>query len=169
MVNYIHRVMNSNNGTTSLVDQLADYLKARKLRKTPERFALLEYIASVPGHFTLEMMQQHVEDSGFHMSRATLYNTVNLLTEAGMLRRHDIEGLPVQYELASTPPHSHLVCTTCHKLKEVRDKYFIAFMNTRKYTAFNTQYYSHYVFGTCSTCARKLKREKSANTKRKSQ
>ncbi len=151
--------MNPNNDNNSLVDQLVDYLKARNLRKTPERFALLEYIAGVSGHFTLEMMRQHVEDNGFHVSRATLYNTVNLLVEAGMLRRHDIAGLPVQYELAALPPHSHLVCTTCHKLKEVRDKYFIAFMNTRKYTAFNTQYFSHYVFGTCSTCARKQKRE----------
>lgn len=150
--------MNTTNGASELMNRFIEFLKSKKLRKTPERFALLEYIATTSGHFTLENMQEQVEQSGFHVSRATLYNTVNLLVEARMLRRHDIEGLPVQYELASLPPHSHLICTTCHKLKEVRDNHFIAFMNTRKYNAFNTQYYSHYVFGTCSTCARKRKR-----------
>lgn len=159
--------MNSNNGNSELLNQFVEYLKSRKLRKTPERFALLEYIAGVQGHFTLKMMQEHVEAIGFHVSRATVYNTVNLLVEAHMLRRHDIEGLPVQYELASTPPHSHLVCTSCHKLKEVRDKYYIAFMNTRKYNAFTTHYYSHYVFGTCSTCARKRKRDISVSKGKK--
>ncbi len=158
--------MNTASGSPELIDKFVEFLKSKKLRKTPERFALLEYIATVPGHFTLDMMQQHADESGFHVSRATIYNTVNLLVEARMLRRHDIEGLPTQYELASTPPHSHLICTTCHKLKEVRDKYFIAFMNTRKYNAFNTQYYSHYVFGTCSTCARKRKRN-AVTTKKK--
>lgn len=150
--------MNTTTGACELIDKFDEFLKSKKLRKTPERLALLEYIASAPGHFTLDMMQQQVEASGFHVSRATLYNTVNLMVEGRFLTRHDIEGLPVQYELALLPPHSHLICTTCHKLKEVRDNHFVAFMNTRKYTAFTTEYYSLYVYGTCSTCARKKKK-----------
>ena len=96
------------------------------------------------------------------MSRATLYNTIHLLVEAQLVRRHVFDGLQVQYEKAGNTPHSHLICTSCGKLKEVRDPNFIAFMNARKFTAFTTDYYSLYVYGTCSTCARKHKRQRGA-------
>lgn len=151
--------MNNVVSNNDLINKFVEFLKSKKKRKTPERFAILEYIAATRGHFTLEMVQQHVESSGFHVSQATIYNTLNLLVDARMLQCHNIEGLATQFELASHAPHFHLVCTSCGKLKEVRDNHFIAFMNTRKFTAFTPQHYSLYAYGTCSTCARKKKRD----------
>lgn len=156
--------MNSPNANNSLVDKFVEFLAIKHLRKTPERFALVEYAASSHGHFTFEQVLEYLESKGFHVSRGTVYNTINLLVDAHLLRRHVIEGLPTQYELASLPAHSHLVCTCCGKMKEVRDNHFVAFMNTRKYTAFNTEYFSHYVYGICSTCARKIKRNNSSKS-----
>lgn len=150
--------MTKQNANITTEEKFALFLESKKLRKTPERFAIVKHVLAFPGHFTIEMLLKSIEGDTFYVSRATVYNTVSLMVEARMLRRHDIEGLPVQYEQADVPVHSHLVCTTCGKLKEVRDKYFVAFMNTRKYNAFNTSYYSHYVYGTCSTCARKIKK-----------
>lgn len=150
--------MTKQNANITVEEQFSLFLESRNLRKTPERFAVIKHVLTFPAHFTIEMLLHSVESDTFYVSRATIYNTISLMVEAHILRRHDIEGLPVQYEQASVPPHSHLVCTTCGKLKEVRDNHFIAFMNTRKYTAFNTHYYSHYVYGTCSTCARKMKK-----------
>lgn len=135
------------------------------MRKTPERFAILDRIIDIKGHFTIESLMLEMENSKFIVSRATLYNTIDLLLEAQLIRRHSIDGMPTQYELANTPPHTHLICTVCGKLKEVRDNNFIMFMNTRKYTAFTSRYFSLYVYGTCSTCARKRKR-KQLNKKR---
>lgn len=150
--------MNSYSSNNELKEQFVTFLKSKNMRKTPERIALLEYIVATQGHFTLEMLQRHVEENGFHVSRATVYNTVNLLVAAKFLHKHDIDGIPIQFELATKLPHFHLICTSCGKLKEVSDNHFIAFMNTRKYAAFTPQYYSLYAFGTCSTCARKMKR-----------
>jgi Fur family ferric uptake transcriptional regulator len=107
---------------------------------------------------------QSMEEDSFHVSRATLYNTIQLLVEAQLVRRHVFEGLQVQYEKAGATPHSHLICTSCGKVKEVRDANFISYMNARKFTAFTTDFYSLYVYGTCSTCARKMKKRKALNS-----
>ena len=136
------------------------FLDEKKMRKTPERFAILKRILAFQSHFTIETLMQSMEEESFYVSRATLYNTIQLLVEAQLVRRHVFEGLQVQYEKAGATPHSHLICRRCGKVKEVRDPNFIAFMNARKFTAFTTDFYSLYVYGTCSTCARKMKRRK---------
>ena len=140
-----------------VVRKFSDYLDAHGMRKTTERYAILKRIMDINGHFTIEELQQIIEGDGFRVSRSTVYNTVELLINAKMLRRHVFEGMQAQYERI-TQPHTHLICTTCGKIKEVRDTNFAAFMNARRFNAFNTDHYSLYVYGTCSTCARKSKR-----------
>ena len=139
------------------VRKFNEYLDAHGMRKTTERYAILNRILGFNGHFTVEELQQMIESDGFRVSRSTVYNTVELLIDAKMLRRHVFEGMQAQYERI-TLPHTHLICTTCGKVKEVRDTNFAAVMNARRFNAFNTDHYSLYVYGTCSTCARKLKR-----------
>jgi Fur family ferric uptake transcriptional regulator len=145
-----------------VVRKFNDYLDAHGLRRTTERYAILNRIMGINGHFTIEELQQMIESDGFHVSRSTVYNTVELLINAKMLRRHVFEGMQAQYERI-TLPHTHLICTNCGKVKEVRDPNFAAFMNARRFNAFNADHYSLYVYGTCSTCARKLKRSKHAS------
>lgn len=149
-----------------VVRQFSDYLDAHGMRKTTERYAILSYILNINGHFTIEELQQIINDAGFRVSRSTVYNTVELLMDAKMLRRHVFEGMQAQYERL-TMPHTHLICTTCGKVKEVRDTNFAAFMNARRFPAFNTDHYSLYVYGTCSTCARKSKRALAAKDETK--
>jgi Fur family ferric uptake transcriptional regulator len=154
-----------------VVQQFSDYLDAHGMRKTTERYAILNHILNINGHFTIEDLQQIINDDGFRVSRSTVYNTVELLMDAKMLRRHVFEGMQAQYERINLP-HTHLICTTCGKVKEVRDTNFAAFMNARRFTAFNTDHYCLYVYGTCSTCARKLKRSRQSSnndTKKKHQ
>ena len=145
------------NSTNPIVRKFSEYLDAHGMRKTTERYAILKRIMEINGHFTIEELQQIIDNDGFRVSRSTVYNTVELLMDAKMLRRHVFEGMQAQYERI-TLPHTHLICTTCGKVKEVRDTNFAAFMNARRFNAFNTDHYSLYVYGTCSTCARKSKR-----------
>ena len=143
--------------TNPVVRKFNEYLDAHGMRRTTERYAILNRIMGINGHFTIEELQQLIEGDGFRVSRSTVYNTVELLMDAKMLRRHVFEGMQAQYERI-TLPHTHLICTVCGKVKEVRDPNFAAFMNARRFNAFNTDHYSLYVYGTCSTCARKSKR-----------
>ena len=156
----IEEFANSNN---PVVRKLSDYLDEHGMRKTTERYAILYRIMNINGHFTIEELQRMIDEDGFGVSRSTVYNTIELLIEAKMLRRHVFEGMQAQYERI-TLPHTHLICTTCGKVKEVKDTNFAAFMNARRFNAFNTDHYSLYVYGTCSTCARKLKRSKNENS-----
>ncbi len=145
------------NSNSPVVRKFNEFLDSHGMRRTTERYAILNHIMAINGHFTIEELQQMIEADGFRVSRSTLYNTVELLMEAKMLRRHVFEGMQAQYERI-TLPHTHLICTTCGKVKEVKDPNFAAFMNARRFNAFNTDHYSLYVYGTCSTCARKSKR-----------
>jgi Fur family ferric uptake transcriptional regulator len=150
------------NSVNPVVRKFSDYLDQHGMRKTTERYAILNRIMGINGHFTIEELQQIIEEDGFRVSRSTVYNTVELLMDAKMLRRHVFEGMQAQYERI-TLPHTHLICTTCGKVKEVKDPNFAASMNARRFNAFNTDHYSLYVYGTCSTCARKAKRLKNEN------
>jgi len=154
-------MVETNNANNAAVSLFGEYLDSKGMRRTPERFAILDHVLNMTGHFTIEQLQQQVTDDGFRVSRATCYNTVELLLATGLVRRHVFEGLAAQYE-RSGPPHTHLICTTCGKVKEVRDVNLAAFMNARRYNAFNTDHYSLCVYGTCSTCARKRRRTRAA-------
>ena len=68
------------------------YLQSKGLRKTQERFAILDAIYSIDGHFTMEELLDVMTESRFHVSRATLYNTMELLTDAHLVIRHKFDN-----------------------------------------------------------------------------
>ena len=147
------------NVNVQAVKIFTEFLEKKSLRRTPERMAVLDCILTINKHFTVEDLKQLMDDGPYRVSRATLYNTIELLLECEVLRKNIFDGLTPQYEIRTAIPHSHLVCTCCGKVKEVKDNTLTAFMNARKYTAFNTSYYKIVIYGTCSTCMRRLKRE----------
>lgn len=153
------KTLNDQNINSASLKKFTNFLENNKLRKTPERFAILNCILKINSLFTIDYLLQQMSTSVYHVSRATLYNTIDLLSQCGIIRRHVFEGMPPQYERITSSPHSYLICTSCRKIKEVRDKNFIAFMNAnKKITAFSVTHYSLYVYGICNTCARKMKR-----------
>ena len=62
-----------------------EYLNSHGLRRTTERYAILNRILNINGHFTIEELQQMIDGEGFRVSRSTVYNTVELLINAKML------------------------------------------------------------------------------------
>lgn len=143
---------------------LVQYLTRRRLRKTPERFAILDRVMALNRHFVADDLCARMEEEGYHVSRTTVYNTLELLVSAGLLRRHNFGSTRAHYEMISGlgSNHHHLVCTKCGKIKEIKDARLSAMFDNRSYPAFHPEWYDLCVYGVCSTCMRKSRRTAAA-------
>ncbi|MDE5941459.1 MAG: transcriptional repressor [Muribaculaceae bacterium] len=154
---------------------LTAYLKAKKMRRTPERYAILEKIFSTDEHFYVDDLHKNLEAEGYHVSLSTVYATIQLFVEAGLVRRHQFGNQPAQYERVPqgiNESHHHLVCNHCGRVRAVRDQEVISMIGNLRYPTFKTEFFSLYVYGICSRCQKKLKKEKEkeqavAKTKKK--
>ena len=138
-----------------------EYLRNKGLRKTPERFAILDKVCDMDRHFDIETLYAAIEAEGFHVSRATLYNNMELFVDCGIVRKHQFGSQSAQYEREiGTTNHLHLICRQCGKIKEVNDPELVKFMSLRRYSAFHSMDFCLYVRGICAACARRNKRKK---------
>ena len=106
--------MESQNVKDTVKQIFTEYLNANGHRKTPERYAILDTIYSIDGHFDIDTLYSLMADQeNFRVSRATLYNTIILLINARLVIKHQF-GNSSQYEKSyNRDTHHHQICTQC--------------------------------------------------------
>ncbi|MBO4499361.1 MAG: transcriptional repressor [Bacteroidaceae bacterium] len=152
--------MENSDYTKVAVAKFQEYLKAHHLRKTPERFAIVETVCSYDGHFKLEDLHERmIESRHFVVSRATLYNNINILVDSGIVTRHRL-GEMAEYEknVLGGNSHFHMVCTECGKIKEFHNDKLYKCLLAIKVGKFSVKGYTIYVNGLCAKCSNALKR-----------
>ncbi len=136
-------------------EAIVSALRSRELRLTPRREAVCETIFSCPGHICAEHILGAVSEMHprLRMNKTTVYRTLDLLLELGLLTEHKCADGRAQYEPASRGRHSHAICRKCGALVGI-DGNLVASIQTslRSRHGFEVDLESYPIFGLCSSC-----------------
>ncbi|HYM21534.1 MAG TPA: transcriptional repressor [Candidatus Kapabacteria bacterium] len=132
-------------------DVFRKFLHDGEYRNTPERFEVLDAVLSWDDHFDADNLFIYLKNAGSKVSRATVYKTLNLLHECGLVSRYRFSQGHAQYEKTTDRPHhDHLICTTCGKIIEFDNGRVVQMQNDICIAyGFKPLYHSFQIFSEC--------------------
>lgn len=107
----------------AVVERFRAYLREKTLPITSQRLAIADLLLNAPGHLSAEDVAAQVEGKGHRVGLATVYRTIDLLVESGLVVERDFgEGFRRFEPARDIPQHEHLLCSVCGIVEEFRDE-----------------------------------------------
>jgi Fur family ferric uptake transcriptional regulator len=132
-----------------------EFLEIRGEKLTEPRRVLIRQIFDTHKHFDADELVRDVHDAGHAISRATVYRTLRLLVEAGLLRELRLTNRSAYEHDYGYPNHDHLHCTLCNRVVEFRNEEILKLRDAvSRAHGFRPSGHRFLIEGVCSACSR---------------
>jgi len=137
-----------------------DYLKKRDLKNTSERFLILDQIIKMQKHFEADSLLVQLKIKNKKISRATIYRTLELLVDSGLVKKNNFNAPHAFYEpVSGLTRHDHFVCQDCGKIIEFYDDTITKIQrNLQVIHGLEVLNYTYNLSGHCAACRKKYKK-----------
>ena len=132
--------------------KLEERLREVGLKLTPQRFAVMDYLAHCREHPTAEQVRADLNRRFPRASRATIYNTLNALRDAGLVHEVYLDDRVARYD-ANIERHHHFICRACDRLEDISPEAVGALPRSRLARGYRVEHYDIVLRGLCSKCA----------------
>lgn len=131
-----------------------EFLVRSNLRVTKERQQLYDGVRAQKGHFTVDVLIFRLKESGYAVSRDTVYRNLPLLLEAGVIRQSFRAGRETVYEVnEGKPHHDHILCSECGRVEEfLEPKIEDLQEKVADRLGFELTHHCHQLVGLCKQC-----------------
>ena len=144
----------SSDDAAALLERFRRHLRDRRLPVTRQRVAVADLLFQSDDHPSVEELHRRVCSAGHAIGTATLYRTLDVLVQAGMVLEHDFgEGFKRFEALAVAPAHDHLICERCGRVVEVANERLERMLRMMAdEQRFLYRRHRVEVYGVCTTC-----------------
>ena len=147
---------------TFTMDDLKQRLQARQHKMTPQRQTVLQVFLNNPGeHLSAEVVHGILRDDKSEIGLATVYRSLELLSDLGILQKMEFGDGCSRYEVNTTNPdehhHHHLICTKCGKVTEFEDDLLDNLeADIKEKLGFKVENHQVKFYGICKECQKAL-------------
>ncbi len=134
-------------------EKLSSFIKEKKMRNTLERYVVLDKALEQRPHFDIDELYKDIQTS-HNISRGTVYNTIEILCECGILHKHFLHENQAAYELADDR-HLHLICLKCGAVSEMKFEDSVRILHEVDFGDFHPTFASTNIYGLCANCTKK--------------
>ena len=136
---------------------IEEFMRSRGLKLTGPRRRVVVKLLGIKGHVAADDLIELLRKDKTPVSKATVYRTLALVSQSGLIDGHDFDGGKRLYEpMVGRAHHDHLFCITCGKVIEFEDEGIEKLQDdvVRRHR-FTPVYHSHKIFGYCARCSEK--------------